>query len=215
MQLREPPARFSTALKRGLVLLASLLAAAGAVGCGAGTYVWVDQLGAAGAQAAPENAYLIASGDLLNIRIYDQDSISSHCRVSPDGKIAIPLVGEIEARGQTPAALAKEIEARLKPFIVAPSAAITVEEAQPLKISLVGEVAHPGVFPITPGTGIVQALALAGGITEYASHDRIFVLRPRPGKGVLRIRLAYDDLTRGVGRGPAFVLQSGDTVVVE
>jgi polysaccharide export outer membrane protein len=199
----------------GSVRMIGLLAALASAGCGAGAYVWVDQLDAASAAGAPESDYLVASGDLLNIRIYDQDAISTHCRVSPDGKIAVPLVGEVEARGQSAAALAAQIAKRLKPFIVAPSVTITLEEAQPPKISLVGEVAHPGVFPITPGTGIVQALALAGGLTEFASHDGIFVLRPRPAKGLLRIRIAYDDLTRGVGRGAAFQLQSGDTVVVE
>lgn len=200
----------------GAALLIGLLAALSSSGCGAGgAYVWVDQLDAASATAPPESAYLVASGDLLNIRIYDQDAITTHCRVSPDGKISVPLVGEIEARGQSTAALVAVISTRLKPFIVAPSVTITVEEAQPPKISLVGEVAHPGVFPVTPGTGIVQALALAGGLTEYASHDGIFVLRPRATKGMLRIRIAYDDVTRGIGRGPAFQLQAGDTVVVE
>ena len=200
---------------RGAARLILLLAALSAAGCGAGAYVWVDQLDAVSAAVAPESAYLVASGDLLNIRIYDQDAITTHCRVSPDGKISVPLVGEMDARGQTPAALAAQISLRLKPFIVAPSVTITLEEAQPSKISLVGEVAHPGVFPITAGTGIVQALALAGGLTEYASHDGIFVLRPRATKGMLRIRIAYDDVTRGIGRGPTFQLQSGDTVVVE
>lgn len=195
---------------------ASLLAALlGPLGCGAGAYVWVDQLGATGSAASPESAYLIAGGDLLNIRVYDQDAISTHARVGPDGKIALPLVGEIEARDQSPAALARLIEARLKPFIVAPSVAITVEEAQSVKISVVGEVAHPGVFAITPGTCVVQALALAGGITEFADRDSIFVLRARPARSLLRIRLSYADLTRGVGRGPTFPLQSGDTVVAE
>jgi polysaccharide export outer membrane protein len=200
---------------RGAVRLVLLVAALASSGCGAGAYVWVDQLDAASAAVPPESAYLVASGDLLNIRIYDQDAISTHCRVSPDGKIAVPLVGEIEARGLTPAALAAQIAARLKPFIVAPSVTITLEEAQPPRISLVGEVVHPGVFPVVPGTGIVQALALAGGLTEYASHDGVFVLRPRPAKRPLRIRIAYDDVTRGIGRGAAFQLQPGDTVVVE
>ncbi len=107
MKHPEPPS--SSALLRGYVLVASLLAAAGSAGCGAGSYVWVDQLGADSAQDTSEDAYLIASGDLLNIRIYDQESISTRCRVSPDGKIALPLVGEIEVRGQSPSALARQI----------------------------------------------------------------------------------------------------------
>jgi polysaccharide biosynthesis/export protein len=213
MQSPESKTRLSTV--RALVLATSLCTSLGAGGCGAGAYVWVDQLGEAGAAAAPENSYSIAAGDLLNIRVYDQDAISTRTRVGPDGKIALPLAGEIEARGQRPAELARHIEARLKPFIVAPSVAITVEEAQSVKISVIGEVGHPGVFVINPGTGVVQALALAGGITEFADRDSIFVVRARGAKGALRIRLTYADLTRGIGRGPTFPLQAGDTVVAE
>jgi polysaccharide export outer membrane protein len=209
--MRSPESTAVSLLARALYLAALL----GSAGCGAGAYVWVDQIGDAAADAAPESAYLIAGGDLLNIRVYDQDAISTRARVGPDGKIALPLVGEIEARDQRPAALARQIEARLKPFIVAPSVAITVEEAQSVKISVVGEVAHPGVFAINPGAGVVQALALAGGITEFADRDSIFVLRPRPARGLLRIRLSYASLTRGIGRGPTFSLQPGDTVVAE
>lgn len=196
-------------------LLLAVAASLGSSACGAGTYVWVDTLGGTGALSAAESAYTIAAGDLLNIRVYDQDAISTHAHVGPDGKIALPLVGEIEAQGARPSALARQIEVRLKPFIVAPSVAITVEEAQSVKISVVGEVARPGVFVITPGTGVVQALALAGGITEFADRDSIFVLRARTAKAPLRIRLTYADLTRGVGLAAAFPLQSGDTVVAE
>lgn len=214
MEPRECPSAAGRSLRAASRIL-GLLAALSSAGCGAGAFVWVDQLDAASAAPPPESAYLIAGGDLLNVRVYDQDAISTHCRVSPDGKIAVPLVGEIEAQGQTASALAAQIARRLKPFIVAPSVTITLEEAQAVKIALVGEVARPGVFPLVPGTGIFQALALAGGLTEYASHDGIFVLRPRIGKGPLRIRIAYDYLTRGIGRSATFQLQPGDTVVVE
>ena len=212
--MQSPESNTGLLPARALVLAASLFTSL-AVGCGAGAYVWVDQLGEAGNAAAPESSYSIAAGDLLNIRVYDQDAISTRCRVGPDGKIALPLAGEIEAQGQRPATLARNIEARLKPFIVAPSVAITIEEAQSVKISVVGEVSHPGVFVINPGAGVVQALALAGGITEFADRDSIFVLRVRPAKAPLRIRLTYADLTRGTGRGPTFPLQAGDTVVAE
>ncbi len=213
--MQSPELKRSLSAARAVVLAASLFTSLGAGGCGAGAYVWVDQLGAAGAVAAPEGVYLIAAGDQLNIRVYDQDAISTRSRVGPDGTIAIPLIGEIMAQGQRPAALARQIEARLKPFIVAPSVAITVEEAQSVKISVVGEVAHPGVFVINPGAGVVQALALAGGITEFADRDSIYVLRAHAAKGPLRIRLTYAGLTRGLGRAPAFPLQAGDTVVAE
>jgi polysaccharide export outer membrane protein len=213
MQSLERPRR--TAHRYQFAVLAGLLAALGLSGCGTGSYVWIDDLTDPSILAPAEGAYIIASGDLLNVRVYNQETISVRGRVGPDGKIAIPLVGEIDARGARPAALAKQIETRLLPFIVAPSVTITIEEVQPVRISVLGEVAHPGVFTITPSTGLLQALALAGGITEYADRDRIFVLRPRPAKGLFRIRLTYQNLTRGLGRSAKFALESGDTVVVE
>lgn len=196
-------------------MLAGLAVALGSAACGAGSYVRIDDLADRDLRAAPEGVLVITSGDLLNIRVYNQDAISTHGRVGADGKIAIPLVGEVVARGARPGALAREIESRLKSFIVSPSVSITVEESQSLRVSVLGEVAHPGVFPITPSTNVLQALALAGGITDYADRDRVFVLRRRPGKPLLRIRFDYEDLTRGVGKSAAFPLAAGDTVIVE
>lgn len=193
----------------------ALAAAVGLLGCDPGNYVWVDAFTDPGGASAPENAYTITSGDMLNIRVYNQDTISTRGRVGPDGNIAIPLAGEVVAKGLPPAVLSRQIEARLKPFIVAPSVAIIVEEAQPVKVAVVGEVAHPAVLAVTAGTGVLQVLALAGGITEYANRDRIFVLRERPAHEPIRIRFTYHDLTRGVGRAGVFHVVSGDTVIVE
>jgi len=196
-------------------VLACLSVALGPTACGAGSYVWVDDLAARDLRAPPHDVHVIASGDLLNVRVYNQDAISTRGRVGADGKIAIPLAGEIDAGGTRPGELARRIEARLKPFIISPSVSITVEESPSERISVLGEVAHPGVFPVAPGTGVLQALALAGGVTEYADRDRVFVLRARPGKPALRIRLDYKDLTRGIGRSATFPLAAGDSVIVE
>jgi polysaccharide export outer membrane protein len=204
---RHPRRRFAA-----ITLLTLTL---GPLACGAGSYVWVDDLAERDAHAAPEDVYVIASFDLLNIRVYNQDAISTRSRVGADGKIALPFVGEIMARGERPGALARELEARLRPFILSPWVSITVDESQSERISVLGEVTHPGVFPIGPGTGVLQALALAGGVTEYADRDRVFVIRPRPGNAALRIRLNYKDLTRGIGRSATFPLLAGDTVIVE
>jgi polysaccharide export outer membrane protein len=177
--------------------------------------VWVDAFADPNGANAAAGAYTITSGDLLNVRVYNQDTISTRGRVGPDGRIAIPLVGELDAKGLSPAEFSRQIEARLKPFIVAPSVATLVEEAQPVKVAVVGEVGHPAVLAVTPGTGVLQVLALAGGITEYANRDRIFVLRDRPARGPFRIRFTYQDLIRGLGRAATFRVESGDTVIVE
>jgi polysaccharide export outer membrane protein len=206
MRLNNPPRRR---------VAGPLAFALGLLGCGHGNYVWVDALGDLSGQSALEGAYAIASGDLLNIRVYSQDTISTRGRVSPDGTIAIPLVGQLEARGLSVVALSRLIEARLKAFVVAPSVTILVEEAQPVKVAVVGEVGRPAVLTVTPGTPILQVLALAGGLTEYADRDSIFLLRERPARAPLRIRFTYHDLTRGVGRAANFRVEAGDTVVVE
>lgn len=201
--------------RHGRGVAGAFVAALGLLGCGAGNYVWVDAFADPNGPSAAEGAYTINSGDMLNIRVYNQDTISTRGRVGPDGKIAIPLVGELDAKGLSTATLSRQIEARLKPFIVAPSVAILVEEAQPVKVAVVGEVGHPGVLAVTPGTRVLQVLALAGGLSDYANRDRIFVLRDRPAREPLRIRLTYHDLIRGVGRAATFHVESGDTVIVE
>ena len=179
-----------------------------------GSFTWVDEVPRAEIAAAAAGDYLIAEGDLLNVRVYNQDALSTRGRVRPDGRIGVPLAGEIEALGRRPADLAKELEARLKPFILAPAVVVGVEEIQPIRITVLGEVGHPGVFLVEPGAGVLQALASAGGTTEFADRDRIFVIRRRPAKEPLKIRFSYARLYNGA-RAPAFALATGDVVTVE
>ena len=185
----------------------------GVGGCAStGSYVWVDELpdSEMGAQGAGE--YVIGKGDVLTVRVYGQDAISTKARVRDDGKISMPLVGDVLAQGKRPAELAKSIEAALKPFIVAPSASVIVEESQGLNVSVIGEVAHAGNVSVEPGAGVMQALAAAGGLTEVAERDQIYVCRKTPR---VRVRFTWERLTQGVGKGAAFALHAGDVVVVE
>lgn len=197
---------------RRLILLAALPLA----GCAhTDAYVWVDEVPTSQIAAPSPGDYVIASGDVLAIRVYNQDGLSTRGRVRPDGKIGVPLAGEIDALGKRPADVAKDIEAHLKPFFVAPAVIVAVEEIQPLQISVLGEVAHPGAFSLTPGAGVLQALAIAGGTTEFADRERIFVIRKRTIGPPLRIRFSYEQTTRGAGSGVSFQLLSGDVVTVE
>ncbi|MFO0756284.1 MAG: polysaccharide biosynthesis/export family protein [Byssovorax sp.] len=184
--------------------------------CGASSdYLWVDDLPRTAAVEGPHDEYVIAAGDMVTIRVYNQDAISTRGRIRPDGKIGVPLGGEVEARGLRPVDLAKLIEAKLKPFVIAPSVTVSVDEQGPLRVSVLGEVAHPGVFAADAGAGVLQALAMAGGPTEYADRERVFVLRPQAGKPPLRIRFSLPKLSAGSGRGAVFTLENGDVVLVE
>jgi polysaccharide export outer membrane protein len=193
-----------------------VLIALSLLGCGhAGSYVWIDDLPASQLADASTAEYTIDSGDMLNVRVLNQESMSTRARVRPDGKIFVPLIGDVVVKGRRPVELAKDLEARLKDFVVAPAVTITAEEVQPVRISVVGEVARPGVYSVEPGSGVLQALAVSGGMTDFADADHIFVLRRGTAQGTQRIRFTYDGLTRDPGKGAAFSLRSGDAVIVE
>ena len=194
----------------------SFAALAALVACkSVGEYVWVDSLPPS--PKATEVEYLIGAGDVLSVRVWNQDAISAKVRVRRDGKISLPLVNDVEAAGLAPAVLARRLQVRLKDFVVNPLVTVVLEEGRPLQVFVLGEVAKRGSFDLERGAGVLQALAAAGGITEDAHGDRIFVNRARAsGEGKpLRIRFDYDALTRGSGRGASFQLEPGDVIVVE
>lgn len=210
----SPIERCRAACRRG-VRGAALASALVLTACGATTtQVWVDEVSSAELGEAAAGDYLIATGDLLAVRVYEQDAVSTRGRVRPDGKISVPLAGEVRALRRRPAELAREIEALLKPFVRAPTVSVIVEEIQPVRVSVLGEVARPGVFVLDPGAGVLQALASAGGTTEFAASDRIFVVRRMSGGAPIRIRFSLAKLT-GDSRAAGFMLTQGDVVMVE
>jgi polysaccharide biosynthesis/export protein len=181
-----------------------------ATSCGSsGEYTWIQDL-PQGALKAP--AYAIGEGDLLDIRVYNEPSISGRARVRSDGKVTVALIGDVEARGKTPAVLAREVQTKLQKFMQTPSVSIAIEESRPLNVTVMGEVGKPGVFTLAPNSGVLQAIASAGGFSEYADDDRIYVVRRTPG---LRVRFTYDGLRDNAGGAADFTLKNGDLVMVE
>lgn len=193
---------------RLLVLIAALSTTS--LGCGStGPYVWATQLPA---EEVGSVDYTIVVGDVLNVRVFGQEAMSTRAKVRSDGKLSIPFLGDVVVVGKTPAKVAKEVESGLKNFINSPNVTVTVDEFQPTTVAVLGEVAHPGTISLERNAGVLQALASAGGLTENASKDEIFVLREAP--VARRIRFTWDSLTRGVPNG-TFRLRPGDVVVVE
>ncbi len=191
-----------------------------------GNFIWVDQYRPPPGPA--RNAYVIARGDALFVRVYNQEAISGKAKVRGDGMISLPFLNDVEAAGMEPTVLARRLQAKLKEFIVNPVVTVTIEEQSPTEISVLGEVAKPGVYHIDQDAGLLKVLALAGGLTELAGRDRIFVLRQggsvggaraAPGAataaGTERIRFAYEALAHAQGAASQFRLRSGDVVVVE
>lgn len=181
-----------------------------ATSCGSsGKYTWVHELPRGVAGPSP---YAIGEGDLLDIRVYNEPTISGRARVRSDGKVTVALIGDVEARGKTPGVLAQEVQQRLQKFLQTPSVSVAIEESRPLTVTVLGEVGKPGVFTLAPNSGVLQAIASAGGFSEYADDDQIYVVRRSP---ALRVRFTYDGLRDNAGGAADFVLKNGDLVTVE
>lgn len=187
------------------ILAVVMLAACG----GTGPYVTVESLPP---QSSTSGDVLIQDNDTVNVRVFNQEPLSTREKVRSDGKIAMPVIGEVMARGKRPAQLAEEIQGRLKSVVVAPSVTVMLEQPAELKVSVVGEVRNSGTFQLEPGANVLHALAAAGGLTDYADGDRVFVIR----RGLQqRVRFRYSDLRAAEPKHVQFTLQPGDVIVVE
>src|SRR4051812_14545771 len=148
-----------------------------ACGCtNLGEYVWVNEYREQ-RPAPADNSYVLAAGDVISVRVYDQDAMSAHGKIRPDGKISLPFLKDVQAEGYTPAVLAEQLEARLKDYITKPRVTVSVDDQRQLVIAIVGDVSHQGTINVPTDSGLLVALAAAGGLTELAHRDRIFVVR--------------------------------------
>jgi polysaccharide export outer membrane protein len=164
-------------------------------------------------RGGPTGDYVIGVGDSINIKVYEQDGLSTELKVRRDGKIALPLVGEVVAAGKRPLELSSELEARWKQFVVSPRVTINVTASQPVSVTIVGEVGHVGTVTLEPPARLVEALAQSGGPGEYADKSMIFVLRQFP--TYKRIRFTWDSILRNEEGEAAFALRTGDVIVIE
>lgn len=183
----------------------------------AGEFVWVDAYQEA-SRGDPE-IYVIQPGDLLAVRVYNQEGMSGRARVRSDGRISLPFLDDVTVAGAEPPAIAKRLQGRLKEFMVNPVVTVSLEEPAPLEVAVVGEVVRPGAYAVDRDAGVLSALAKASGFTEYARRDRIFVLRngaaTNGARATARIRFTYEALAHAEGAAARFRLRRGDVVVVE
>lgn len=155
--------------------------------------------------------YRVGPGDKLRIEVYKDPQLSQSVQVRPDGKITLPLIGDMEATGRTPLELRDTITTSLKDYINNPTVTVIVVEALASQVYVMGEVTRPGPMQIHGPTTILQALAMAGGFKEFANRKEVKVLRPS-GTGVQTLRFNYKDAISGDSH--PFYLRSGDTVIV-
>ncbi len=178
-----------------------------------GPFVWADQYAGAPAE---EREYLVHPGDVLQIRVYNQETMNTRTRVRADGKISLAFLNDVTVAGQAPSAIANSLQQKLKDFIVKPMVTVALEETKPMAVSIVGEVARPGLYTLEPGVSVLHALASAGGFNPYAARDSVYVLRrEKSGDVPLRIRFRYHELIHVEGTSAQFRMMPGDALVVE
>ena len=162
-----------------------------------------------GSQSDP--SYRLGPEDQLRISVWDNKELTLDLVVRPDGKISMPLLQDVPAEGLTAAQLATNIEEGLSAYILNPQVTVIVLQVNAPKYYIIGYVARPGTFPLRGDTSVLQALALAGGMTQFASPRSIKLIRGNQGRQEVRKVNYYDLIESGEGN---YLLKSGDTIVV-
>lgn len=156
--------------------------------------------------------YRLGQEDVVEVMVFQSGDLSRTVPVRPDGRISLPLLGDVEAEGKTGSQLATELEEKLAGYIQEPRVTVIVREVNAPRVFVIGEVARPGAYPLRGRLDVIQALALAGGLGDFASKGGILLIRKGP-DGDTRYPLDYDDLLKNEeGRLP--LLRPGDTLYV-
>ena len=164
-------------------------------------------------QSLGEN-YVIGRDDLLSINVWKETEISRVVEVRPDGKISLPLVGELQASGLQPIELQKQIAERLKSYLANPEVTVIVQEVRSQKFNVMGEVARPGTYGLSKPMTVLDGLALAGGFRDFAKEKKIYVLRKQPNGTDVRLPFNYKKVVKGQNLTQNVALEPGDTIVV-
>ena len=154
--------------------------------------------------------YRLGNDDLVAVEVWKEPALSAAVPVRPDGKISLPMAGELEASGRTTAELQRAIADRLKPWVADPVVTVMVKEVHAARFFVLGEVAHPGAFPLSGRMTVLQAVSLAGGATEFARKGSMVVIRPRSSGGAERLRVDFGDVLSG--KREPLAIAAGDTV---
>ena len=161
-----------------------------------------------------DNSFIIGNDDVLAINVWKEPEVSRSLPVRSDGRISLPLVGEIQAAGRTPLQLEQEITRGLHAYITDPEVTVIVQEIHSQQFNILGEVFKPGAYPLTRTTTVLDAIAIAGGFRDFAKQKDVYILRQNPNGGESRIPFNYKDIIKGKNPAQNIVLEPRDTVVV-
>jgi len=157
--------------------------------------------------------YVIGPDDVLGIVFWELPNHGGDVVVRPDGKITLPLINDVQAAGLTPEQLRAAVEKESAKFIREPDVTVVVKQINSRKVYVTGQVNKPGTYTLTTPTTVLQVLALAGGVNDFAKKDRIVVMRTENGRTSSH-KFNYKDVIQGKKLDQNIPLKPGDTVVV-
>ena len=157
--------------------------------------------------------YVIGPSDVLTVVFWRDKDISSDVTVRPDGKITLPLINEVQASGLTPEQLRAQVTAVAAKYVEDPTVTVVVKTINSRKLFITGQVAKPGEYPLGTPTTVLQLIALAGGLHEFADSKNIRIVRTENGR-TLSYKFNYRDVSEGKNLRQNIELKPGDTVVV-
>jgi polysaccharide export outer membrane protein len=169
---------------------------------------------------APSAEYRIGAGDVLQLFVWREADISRELPVRIDGRVSVPLLGDVQAAGRTTTELAAELTRLFSRFLTSPQVTVGIARANSARFFVLGQVTRPGEFPLTGRTTVLQALAMAGGFKDFAKTDSIVIVRQEEGPsgpagpGQTFIGFNYKRLEGGKDATQNLLLQAGDTILV-
>jgi polysaccharide biosynthesis/export protein len=161
----------------------------------------------------PPPGYVIGADDVLAVTFWREKDMSSDVHVRPDGKITLPLLNDVDAAGLTPDELRDRVTKAAAQFVEDPNVTVTVTAINSRKVFITGNIGKAGPYPIIGPMTVMQLIAMAGGVQEFARSERILIMRTENGKPVAH-KFNYKEVSDGKKLGQNIELQPGDTVIV-
>ncbi|GMV12310.1 MAG: polysaccharide export protein [Polyangiaceae bacterium] len=162
---------------------------------------------------APIESTTLGPGDVFTLQVVGEKELPSEYQIASDGTVDLPYIHSLKVSGLEPQEVARLVRKRLieEKILNDPSVVVSVKEYNSKRITVLGQVAKPGSFPLTPGLTLIQAISLAGGLTAIANHDRLNLTRQTK-SGRTTVVISVDAITDG--RSPDLPLQAGDSIYV-
>jgi len=163
--------------------------------------------------ALVDPSYIIGSMDILEIQVWKEPDFSRQALVRPDGKITLPLLGDLHVSGMTTMALKELLTEKLKDFVDSPEVTVILVESRSKNFYIIGKVTQPGTYPLMKDMTVLQAISVAGGLGEWADADSIRIIR-KSGETENILHFDYEKVISGKNLEQNIVLEPNDTIVV-